>query len=68
MGSIAMYLNRWTPYFCLENDIPSIVPVWVCLPYLSLHCWDDDIVINIGNTLLKYIDWVEPKDGLQVYA
>jgi hypothetical protein len=23
MGSRGMYLNRWTPDFCLENDVPS---------------------------------------------
>jgi len=26
MGSRGMYLNKWTPYFILENDTPLVVP------------------------------------------
>jgi hypothetical protein len=38
MGSRGMYLNKWTLDFILENDIPSVVSVWVHLPFLPLHC------------------------------
>jgi hypothetical protein len=68
MGSRGLYLNRWTPEFFPENDIPKAVPVWVRLPYLPLHCWNDETIQNIGNTLGKFIDRVEPKDGLQACA
>jgi len=56
MGSIGLYLNSWTPDFYLENDISSVVLVWLRLPYLPLHCWNNETIRNIGNTLGKYID------------
>lgn len=52
-----MYLNKWTPDFSFENDIPSVVLVWICLPHLPLHCWSDDAVCCIGNR-------VEPKENI----
>jgi hypothetical protein len=63
-----MYLNKWTPKFSPENDIPSVVPVWVRLPFLPLHYWNDETIRNIGNTLGKYIDRAEPWEGLQACA
>jgi hypothetical protein len=68
MGTRGMYLNQWTPNFSPENDIPSIVPVWVRLPFLPLHCWNDETIKNIGNTLGRFIDQVEPRDRLQPCA
>jgi hypothetical protein len=68
MGSRGMYLNRWTPNFNLENGIPLAVSVWVRVPYLPLHCWKDEMVRAIGNSLEKYIDRAEPKDGIQACA
>jgi hypothetical protein len=68
MGAHGMYLNRWTLDFNLENDIPSVVPVWVFLPFLPLHCWNDGTLRAIGNSLGKYIDHGEPKDSLQACA
>jgi hypothetical protein len=65
MGAHGMYLNKWTPDFSPENDIPSAVPVWVRLPFLPLHCWNDETIRSIGNSLGKYIDRVEPREGLQ---
>jgi len=44
---------------------PNAFFLWVFLPYLPLHYWNDETIQNIGNTLGKYIDRVEPKDGLQ---
>jgi hypothetical protein len=63
-----MYLNKWTPDFSPENDIPSTVPVWVRLSFLPLHCWNDETLRNIGNSLGKYIDRVEPREGIQACA
>jgi hypothetical protein len=60
MGARGMYLNKWTPDFSPENDIPSAVPVWVRLPFLPLHCWNDETIRSIGNSLGKYIDRAEP--------
>jgi hypothetical protein len=68
MGTIGMHLNKWTPNFSPENDIPSVVPVWVRLPFLLLHCWNDETIKNIGNTLERFINRAEPRDGFQYYA
>jgi hypothetical protein len=68
MGARGMYLNKWTPDFSPENDIPSAVLVWVRLPFLPLHCWNDETLKNIGNSLGKYIDRVEPREGIQACA
>jgi hypothetical protein len=68
MGTRGMYLNQWTPDFSPENDIPSVVPVWVRLPFLPLHCWNDETIKNIGNALGRFIDRVEPHDRLQSFA
>ena len=38
MDTRGLYLNRWTPDFDPEMDIPNAVPVWVRLPHLPLHC------------------------------
>lgn len=40
------------------------VPVWVKLPYLSSHCWNDAPSRVIKNSIGKYIDCAEPKEGL----
>ena len=38
MDSRGIYLNIWTPKFDPELDVPNVVPVWVRLPHLILHC------------------------------
>eukprot|EP00253_Pinus_taeda_P028342 PITA_28342 len=68
MDSRGLYLNKWTPDFDPELDIPSAVPVWVRLPHLPLHCWGDDSVKAIGNAVGKYIYHSEPKDNMQACA
>lgn len=68
MGARGMYLNKWTPDFSPENDILSAVPIWVRLSLLPLHCWNDETLRNIGNSLGKYIDRVELREGLQACA
>jgi hypothetical protein len=47
-----------------ESDIPSAVPVWVCLPHLPFHCWGDESLKSIGDTIGKYIDRSEPKSAM----
>eukprot|EP00253_Pinus_taeda_P010744 PITA_10744 len=68
MDSRGLYLNKWTPDFDPELDIPNAVPVWVRLPHLPLHCWGDESVKAIGNAVGKYIDRSEPKDNMQACA
>ena len=62
MGLQGLYLNRWTPDFDPEADIPKVVPVWVRLPNLPMHCWNPKSLHAIGNVLGKYIDMASPKD------
>lgn len=68
MDSRGLYLNKWTPDFDPEMDVPSVVSVWVRLLHLSLHCWGDDLVRAIGNAVGKYIDRCEPKNNMQACA
>jgi hypothetical protein len=68
LGARGMHLNKWTPYFSRENDVPSVVPVWVHLPHLPLHFWSDDTLRCIGNSIGKYIDRAEPKEKIFSYA
>ena len=62
MGPQGLYLNKWNPDFDLNQDVPSIVPVWVRLSHLPLHCWNLKSLKAIGNTLGKYIDRVERRE------
>jgi hypothetical protein len=68
MGSKGMYLNRWTLDFFPEKYIPLVVSIWVCLPYLPLHYWNDNTICNIGKYLGKYIDRAKPRDGMEACA
>ena len=61
MGPRGMYLNKWDLSFNPEKDVPKAIPVWVKLPHLPLHCWNDEDFRAIGNTLGKYVDKSEPK-------
>jgi hypothetical protein len=63
MGSRGIYRNRWTLDFSPENDIPLAVPVWVRICFLTNHCWTDETIHNIGNTLGRYIDQAKPREG-----
>ena len=56
MGPRAMYLNKWDLSFDPEKDVPSKVAVWVKLPHLPLHCWNDEDLKTIGKSLGKSID------------
>ena len=62
LGPQGLYLNKWNLEFDLNQDIPSVVPVWVRLPHLPLHCWNSGSLEAIGNTLGKYIDRADKRD------
>jgi hypothetical protein len=62
MGPQGLYLNKWSPNFDPSQDVPSAVPVWVRLPHLPLHCWNQKTFQIIGNVLGKYIDQATRKD------
>jgi hypothetical protein len=62
MGPQDLYLNKWMLDFNLTQDVPSVVPVWVRLPHMPLHCWNLKSLEAIGNALGKYIDRDKRKD------
>jgi len=62
MGPHGLYLNKWLPDFDPAQDVPTAVPVWVQLPHLPLHCWNQKSLQIIGNGLGKYIDHAVRKD------
>ena len=64
MGPRGLYLNHWTLSFDPKKDVPSAVSVWVHLPHIPLHYWNDEALQAIGNSLGKYIDKAYPKEPL----
>ena len=64
MGPPGLYLNRWSLNFDPKKDVPLAVPVWVLLPHIPLHCWKDETLQAIGNSLGNYIGKKEPKGPL----
>jgi len=62
MGPQGLYLKKWSPDFDPTQDVPLVVPVWVHLPHLPLHCWYPKSLESIGNTLEKYIDKADKKE------
>ena len=62
MGSQGLYLDKWTPDFDPNQDVPSVILVWVSLSHISLKCWNSESLEAIGNTLGKYIDRAERRE------
>ena len=62
MGPQGLYLNKWNPDFDPTQDVPSVVPIWLRLLHLPLHCWNSDSLKAIGNKLGNYIDRADQKD------
>ena len=62
MGPQGLYLNRWTPDFNPNVDVPKAFPAWVRLTSMSIHCWTHSSLQTIGNGLGKYIDKEITKD------
>lgn len=62
MGPQGLYLNKWLPNFDLVQDVPSAIPVWLRLPHLPLHYWNQKSLQIINNGLGKYIDQAARKD------
>lgn len=64
MGAQGLYLNRWSLNFNLIYDVPSTVLILVKLDFLPLHFWNHATFKSIGNSLFKYINYVEPQEGM----
>jgi hypothetical protein len=61
MGTQGLYLNKWSPDFNPLMDMPKEVPVWVRLPNLPIHCWDNESLLRIGNGVGRFIDKADHK-------
>ena len=48
--------------FDSNQDVPYVVPVWVRLSHLPLHCWNSESLKAIGNTFGKFIDRDERRE------
>ena len=62
MGPQGLYVNKRMRYFDPAVDVTTVVPVWVRLLNLLVHCWNWDSLKHIGNALGKFIDWGNNKD------
>ena len=62
MGPQGLYLNKRTLDFNPTQDVPLVVPIWVRLPHLPLHCWNLESLETFKNKLGKYIDRVKRKE------
>jgi hypothetical protein len=50
-GSSGLFMQHWSPTFNPSTTSISTVPVWVRLPNLSLHLWNDPSLRAIGNAI-----------------
>jgi len=46
-----MLLKWWSALFNKEQEQLGASPIWVCLPWLPLYFWSEDIFIHIDNEL-----------------
>ncbi|KAI0522509.1 hypothetical protein KFK09_004888 [Dendrobium nobile] len=56
VGGLVVGLDKWSPNFSPSSLEGVSSPIWVRLPHLPLHCWDESnitrIVSRIGTPLL----------------
>ena len=63
MGPRGLFLNKWSLGFDPNLDVPSVVTMWVNLRHLPMHFWNQDAFVEIGNSLVKYLDFVNSKEN-----
>jgi len=61
MDPRGMYPDRWSLAFDLYKYVPLVVSVWGKPCKKPLHCWSDEDLAAIGNSLGRYMDRFEPK-------
>lgn len=47
LNKAPMIVKKWTPNFDFKEEIVRVIPVWVRLPSLPLHCWGEDSLSRI---------------------
>ena len=52
-NQVRLFIKPWHASFNSAKKMPSQVPVWVCLPCLSLDFWREDILHKIASLLGK---------------
>ncbi|CAO2821242.1 unnamed protein product [Amaranthus hypochondriacus] len=46
-----MIVKKWTMNFDFKEEIMRVIPVWVRLPNLPLHCWGEDTLSRIVSAI-----------------
>ena len=46
-----MVVKAWAPNFHFQKELLRVIPLWVRLPNLPLHCWTEDSLSRVGSTL-----------------
>ncbi|KAK1278394.1 hypothetical protein QJS04_geneDACA016571 [Acorus gramineus] len=44
-------IRKWSPEVRMEQERLSSIPIWVRLPNLPLHLWEEDSLSRIGSTI-----------------
>jgi len=51
-----MLLKPWTPMFDASRERVDIIPIWVRLPGLPHHYWEEKFFKRIGNKIGEYLE------------
>ena len=53
-SSLGLLMQHWSPNFNPTTAFISTVPIWVRLPNLSLHLWNDPSLRMIRNAIVQF--------------
>ncbi|KAI0516109.1 hypothetical protein KFK09_008781 [Dendrobium nobile] len=70
VGGNIIGLDKWTPSFNPESLKGLSAPVWILMPCLPLHCWDEQNISRIASMIgvPLYLDGNSFKWGKREYA
>ncbi|XP_020703928.1 uncharacterized protein LOC110115135 [Dendrobium catenatum] len=51
IGGNIIRLDKWSPNFSLESLKGLTAPIWIRLPCLPLHCWDEQNICRIASKI-----------------
>ncbi|KAF8389668.1 hypothetical protein HHK36_024187 [Tetracentron sinense] len=54
INGLLLRFIKWTPTFCTGLE-PSIIPIWISLPNLPLHLYQEQILRSIGSAVGKVL-------------
>ncbi|XP_028550871.1 uncharacterized protein LOC114579679 [Dendrobium catenatum] len=70
IGGNIIGLDKWSPNFSPETLKGLTAPIWIRLPCLPLHCWDEENICRIASKIGSpiYLDGNSFKWGKREYA